>query len=83
MGHFETLKETCRKSSLLGESVLDGFLLYYAAKTNKLDKEFDAAFSRSKGATREMTCLQLAVPHRAGGNSGQSPARIQRQGVSL
>jgi len=45
MEDFEKIRRICEESSKLSETVIDKFLLYYAASQNRLDQEMNRKFS--------------------------------------
>jgi hypothetical protein len=51
---YTLLRELCDKASKVSKSVIDEFILYYAAKCDKLDKEFDMKLSRFRVIEKEM-----------------------------
>ncbi|MEP7277208.1 MAG: hypothetical protein ABI813_01075 [Bacteroidota bacterium] len=54
MPDYNQVRELCKKSSKISTGVIDEFIIYYAAKRDKLDEEFDAKISRFKKAVKEM-----------------------------
>jgi hypothetical protein len=54
MPNYEYIRELCQERSELSRAVIDDFLVYYAARRDKLSEEFDARISRFKHATKEL-----------------------------
>jgi hypothetical protein len=54
MPDYKHLRELCKQVSKVSTTVIDEFLLYYAAKRDKLDREFDAKNFRFRHAEKEM-----------------------------
>lgn len=54
MHDFYEIKKHCEAIRFTSASVVDEYLIYYAAKRDKKDKEFDTKISRFKRAIREM-----------------------------
>jgi hypothetical protein len=54
MPDYNQLRELCKMESKLSTSVIDEFILHYAAKRNKVDQEFDEKLSRFRHAVKEM-----------------------------
>ncbi len=55
MPDYNHLRELCQKGSKVSTAVIDEFILYYAAKRDKLDQEFETRISRFRHA-------ELGVP---------------------
>ncbi|TSA38187.1 MAG: hypothetical protein D4R64_03945 [Porphyromonadaceae bacterium] len=53
MKNFETIRKTCETSSSISKTVIDEFLLYYAAALYKLDRTMTEAFSAYRHVTKE------------------------------
>ncbi len=53
MTDFKNLKAICRKNSEMSRSLVDEFLVYYAARNEKLDKEMNERLARYVHITRE------------------------------
>ena len=53
MKNFETIRKTCETSSSISKTVIDEFLLYYAAALYKLDRTMTEAFSAYRHVTNE------------------------------
>lgn len=53
MKNFETIRKTCETSSSISKTVIDEFLLYYAATLYKLDRTMTEAFSAYRHVTKE------------------------------
>lgn len=54
MPDYNHLRELCQKGSKVSAAVIDEFILYYAAKRDKLDQEFETRISRFRHAERGM-----------------------------
>ena len=54
MPDYNQLRELCKKGSKVSTVVIDEFILYYAAKRDKMDQEFDAKIFHFRHAEREM-----------------------------
>ena len=53
MKAFETIRKTCEKNSSISKTVIDEFLLYYAAAAYKLDRTMTQSFSAYRHVTNE------------------------------
>ncbi|MFA5815758.1 MAG: hypothetical protein WC865_09090 [Bacteroidales bacterium] len=53
MNDFETIRKACEASSSISKTVIDEFLLYYAASLYKLDHTMTEAFSAYRHVTKE------------------------------
>lgn len=53
MKNFETIRKTCETSSSISKTVIDEFLLYYAAALYKLDRTMTEAFSAYRHVTKK------------------------------
>ncbi len=54
MTDFNELKKRCEETRLISATVVDEFLIYYAAAKDKLDKEFDQRISRFKKIQQDL-----------------------------
>jgi len=54
MPDYNQLHDLCQNDSNISKAVIDEFLLYYAAKRDKLDQEFETRISRFRDIVREM-----------------------------
>jgi hypothetical protein len=54
MTDFNHLRSICEKNSRISSAVIDGFLIYYAAAQDKLDKEADKLLLRYRHITKKM-----------------------------
>jgi len=54
MPDYNQLRDLCQNDSNISKAVIDEFLLYYAAKRDKLDREFETRISRFRDIEREM-----------------------------
>ncbi len=55
MPDYNQLQELCKIESKLSSSVIDEFILHYAAQHDKVDQEFDKKLSRFRHAVKEMS----------------------------
>jgi hypothetical protein len=54
MPDYNQLRDLCQNVSKISNAAIDEFLLYYAAKRDKVDKEFETRISRFRDTKREM-----------------------------
>lgn len=54
MSEYTNWKERCDYVNSISSSLIDGFLMYYAAQKDKIDREFETRISRFKETTRQM-----------------------------
>ncbi len=54
MPDYSQLREQCNKVSRISTAVIDDFIVYYAAKRDKLDQEFESRISRFRHAGKGM-----------------------------
>jgi hypothetical protein len=54
MRDFDKIREVCKRVNDISSAVIDEFLLYYAARRDKLDHDFETKFSRFKNSVSGM-----------------------------
>ena len=54
MRDYDHIRKLCHKSTQISSIVIDEFIMYYAAKRDKLIQEFDSRFSRFRHAGKDM-----------------------------
>jgi len=54
MPDYNQLRKLCLKNSQVSGDVIDDFILYYAAKQDKLDKEFETRISRFRHVQKDI-----------------------------
>jgi len=87
MPDYNQLRELCQKGSKVSTAVIDEFILYYAAKRDKLDQEFETRISRfrhtEKGMPSNWTGLIKAqyIGHRVFKQNGLIPKYLNHAAI--